>query len=89
MALVDDLVERSRITKGPLCRLKLWLDGLDTKAQQQVCEAFRDHRVLHRVLSDWIREQPDAPQISASNVSHHRTGNCAGCARAGYDLVRP
>lgn len=89
MALLDDLIERSRVTKGPLCRLKTWLDTLDAKTRDQVCEAFRDHRVLHRVLADWIREQPDGPTITASNISHHRTGNCTGCARAGYDVVRP
>jgi hypothetical protein len=54
-----------------------------------VCEAFRDQRVLHRVLGEWVSQQPDAPKISASNISHHRTGACTGCRTAGYDLVRP
>lgn len=89
MALIDDLVALSRVTKGPPCKLRLWLDTLDATTRDQVCEAFRDHRVLHRVLADWIREQPDGPTITASNISHHRTGGCTGCARAGYDVVRP
>lgn len=86
MALADELADLSRITKGPACRLKVWLDGLDAKQRSEVCDAFRDHRVLHRVLADHIRA--NGPTITASNISHHRTGNCTGCRQAGYDLTR-
>lgn len=87
MALLDMLVERSQVKKGPACKLRTWLDTLDAKQREQIAEAFRDQRVLHRVLADWISEQPDAPKATASNISHHRNGNCAGCAS--LNLVRP
>lgn len=88
MNLAQTLAELSEVKKGPQCKLGGWLSALEAQQRNDIEEAFGDQRVLHRVLAEWITSQDGAPKITASNISHHRTGACAGCKHAGFNLTR-
>ena len=89
MSIADELAKSSEVLKKPRCRLSAWLELQKPQRRDEIMEAFRDHRVMHRVLADWIKSQPDGYPITASSVSHHRNGDCGSCKRAGHDLIRP
>lgn len=85
--LADQLAEIS-VVKGPACKIGTWLAAQSEKHRADIEQAFRDKRVMHRVLAEWITSQDGAPKITASSVSHHRSGDCASCKRTGYHLER-
>lgn len=76
MSLADALKEHAVTVKGPRCTVCSLLDDLEPTDAKILSEALADHAYTHNGISRALRAE--GHNITASTLSRHRKGECAG-----------